>query len=69
MAYEYIREQYGIEIEVNQFVQSRNTGRYGIVRPEGVKKDYVRVQFAGDGYHSNCPPSELDFYTTFRMAG
>ena len=61
MSYEYIREQHGIDVSIGQVVQSQITGRYGVVRQEGMKKDYIRVQFEGDRFHQNCLPRELEF--------
>lgn len=69
MAYEHIREQYSIDVTIGQMVQSQITGRYGVVRPEGMKKDYIRVQFEGDRFHQNCLPGELDFAAPYLMAG
>jgi len=62
MAYDYIRNYYGIDVVVGVEVQHTVTGRYGKVRPEGREnRHYVRVLFAGDRRTLPCHPEELDF--------
>lgn len=62
MSYDYIRNSYGIDVEVNAEVQHTVTGRFGRVRPEGRSaQHYVRVLFAGDTRTLPCHPEELVF--------
>lgn len=62
MSYDYIYQRYGIDVPVGRLVQHTVTGRYGIVRPEGRSdRHYVKVQFRGDNFVSNCHPTELDY--------
>lgn len=70
MSYEYIRNYYGIEVPVGEWVQHTVTGRFGYIRPQGESHHhYVKVLFQGDSHVSNCHPEELDYDVAGRKAG
>ncbi|BCH58539.1 hypothetical protein RvVAR0630_11630 [Agrobacterium vitis] len=70
MTYDYIRNYYGIDVPIGQYVQHTVTGRFGVVRPEGGSNlHYVQVQFEGDRHVSNCHPNELDYDVADMLTG
>lgn len=60
-SYSYVRQRYGIEVPVGQFVQHTVTGRFGEIRPANGDEHYVQVMFEGDRHTMPCHPGELDF--------
>lgn len=61
MSYDYIRNHYGIEIAVNDFVRHTVTDRIGTVMPENASAGhYVQVLFRGDKHMMSCHPGELE---------
>lgn len=61
MSYDYIRNRYGVEVTVSQFVRHTVTGRIGTIMPENLSAGhYVQVLFKGDRRTMPCHPQELE---------
>ncbi|CUX69258.1 MULTISPECIES: hypothetical protein [Agrobacterium] len=61
MSYDYVRNYYGVEVTVNQFVRHTVTGRIGTIMPENASAGhYVQVLFRGDKHTMSCHPQELE---------
>ena len=62
MAYEYIKQTYGVSPEVGRVVYHTVTKAYGVIKRESKSAShYVQVQFEGDNHALPCHPTELQY--------
>jgi hypothetical protein len=64
MAYEYVKQMYGVPVEVGQrveFIEGGQRGKFGTVVRKRNYDHYVHVRFDGFKHDVPCHPTSLNY--------
>ncbi len=61
MAYEYVKQHYGVDPVIGGRVRLENTQREGVIARRRTYDHHVWVTFDGQGFASPCHPKSLEY--------
>jgi hypothetical protein len=61
MAYEYVKQAYGVNPIIGDTVKHKETGNRGVIVARKSYDNYVYVRFEGVKYALPCHPEALDY--------
>ena len=61
MAYEYVKQAYGVNPKIGGRVRHTETDKYGEIAERKHYTNYVYVRFDGDTFAKPCHPLALDY--------
>lgn len=61
MAYEYVKQYYGVPVEVGQRVTMKDSGKIGTVKGKRTYDQYVHVVFDGQNFDVPVHPLDLEY--------
>ena len=64
MAYEYVKQAYGVNPVIGSRVRHSVIDKYGVIVARKSYNHYVYVKFDGEKHAKPCHPKELDYVET-----